>query len=520
MENGLQASFARAERRARGQRLIEATGWFLRGAAVFLALVLAATLVVPGVSAWGGGSLAALVAVLVFLAVVAWFRPIPKACLARRIDKHAGLADHAITSAELESEKGSGWLRLQYEDTMARLQSIDWKTAWPLRWPRFSGGMAVAVVLLAALLAGRFLTYHPATMEKDRGLADEVAAIEEVFKDWEQAAELTQDPELKKLLAEVQPMREQLPEMNEREMMLSLSKLENRLETLREAASKDSLEGAAADMAGAFEGIEDMGKLASALRQKDFEKAAELTRKEAEKLGQADAAMPRGADSAATQRQMAAVGDKLEQSGQQSAATAMREMRQSASQQNPQGMGKAMGQMSKNFEREGQRQEASKNLGVQLAQVGQRKSSLGRGQGKMAQGKGGQGQPGQQGQEGEQDGEGEGRGLSLTKRIAEARGGKGAGSETDPNRYKDPTRSDASRTDESLTGQAGDGESMTENMSSDAPGSEAPREDRNAQFAKYEKLSLQAIEDESLPLAYREAIRKYFEAIRPAQERQ
>lgn len=495
MENGLQASFAHAARRARGQRLLDALGWFLRVAAVVLAIVLAVALVFPAVSAWGGVVFGVLGAGLILSAAVAWFRPLPKGLLARRIDEHAGLADHAITSAELDAEKGSGWLRLQYEDTLARLQAINWKKAWPLRWPRFSGWTAVVAVFLAVLLAGRLLTYRPATAVTSPGLTAQAAIIEEVFKDWEKAAELGEDPELKKLLAELQPMREQLPKMNEREMLLSLSKLQNKLEAMREASSKDSMEAAAAEMAAAFEGMEGMGQLAAALRQKEFEKAAEQAEKQAEKLGEAGASTPKGADSAATQQQMASAADKLSQGGQEQSASDMREMQKSAGQKNAKGMSKAMGQMAKNFGKEGQRQQIKKNLGLQIAQIGQCKNCVGQGQCEKP-------------------------GMSLSRKIAQSKGGKGAGSSTDPNREKDPTQSDAARAQENLTGNAGEGESTTETVSSDTPGTEAPRGDRNAQFAQYEKLSEQAIADESLPLAYREAIRKYFEAIRPARDQQ
>lgn len=493
-ENGLQASFARAARRARSQRLLDAAGWMLRVCAAVLLVVLAVVLVFPRVSAWGGIVLGGLAAFFVIVCGVAWFRPLPRGLLARRMDEHAGLADHAITSAELGAGEGGGWLRLQYEDTVARLEAIDWKKAWPLRWPRFSGWAGAVTVLLAALLAGRMWTYQPAPAADERpGLANEAAMIEEVFKDWEMAAELTQDPELKKLLAEIQPMREELPNMNEREMLLSLSKLQNKLEAMREAAAKESMEASASEMAVAFEGMEGMGKLAAAVRQKDFEKAAELAEKEAEKLGKPGAAVPKGADGESTQQKMSAAADKLGQNGQEQASSAMRQMQQAANKKDAQGMCQGMGQMGQSFGKEGQRQQARKNLGTQIAQIGQCKGGLG-------------------------EGKCEGSGLSLTKKIAEGKNGEGAGSSSDPNREKAATEMGATRTEENLTGQTGEGESMTETLNSETPGSESPRLDRNAQFAQYEKLSEQAIADESLPLAYRETIRKYFEAIRPARE--
>jgi hypothetical protein len=322
---------------------------------------------------------------------------------------------------------------------------------------------------------------------------EDAAAIEEMLADWEKAAELTEDPELKQLLAELQPMRDDLKKMNEREMLLALSKLENKLEALRDAASKDSMEASAGDMASALENVDGMGALAAALRRKEFEKAAELAEKEGKKLDQKGAKIPSGAESASAQQQMAKASKKLSDSGQGQASAAMNQTREGAQNNNPSQMGQGMKGLGQCLSKAAQSQAAKSRLGLQLAQLGQCKGGMG-------------------------NCEGNGMGMSLTAKLSESKNGKGAGSSSDPNREKDPTDLGSTRSLENLTGAAGEGESETETLSSDTPGSEAQREGRDAQFAKYEKLSQQAITDENLPPAYREAIRKYFEAIRPAAE--
>lgn len=486
---GLQESIAEARRRLRLQRAVSVAGLSLRVLAALLAVSLAAVWIFPQIAlAVGvlvtGGLLGGVLAV-----AVAWFRPIEDSLAARAVDGHFGLPDHALSASELGGSAGGEWLKLQKDDTVERLRNLDWKGRWPISWPKFSAAAGVAAVLLAGLFALR-VSHLPASAiaRTDAPRPEEAAAIEEMLQDWEKAAELTQDPELKELLAELQPMREQLPKMSEREMMLALSKLENRLEKMKEAASKDSMEASAGDMAAAFEDVEGMGALASALRRKDFEKAAELAEQQAEKLGKEGAKTPEGADGAAAQQKMSKAADKLSQTGQQKASSAMSQMRESAQKKDSSGMCKAMGQLGQSMAKAGQCKSAQGRLSLQLAQLGQCKDG-------MCQG--------------------EGRGMSLMPKLSQEKGGKGAGSAVDPNREKDPTQSDAERSQENLTGLAGDGESQVENMSSDAPGSEAPRQGRNGQFAQYEKLSQQAITDENLPIAYRESIRKYFEAIKP-----
>ena len=67
-----------------------------------------------------------------------------------------------------------------------------------------------------------------------------------------------------------------------------------------------------------------------------------------------------------------------------------------------------------------------------------------------------------------------------------------------------------------ITGTAGDGASETQTESTKDPHFEQTAGSVNsAQFAAYEKLSEQATQDENLPVADRQMIKRYFEDIRP-----
>mgnify|MGYP007124441925 FL=1 len=422
--------------------------------------------------------------------IVAAVRPVGDLQAARAIDAHFGLPDQALSASELTPEAGENWVRLLRADTQTRLANLDWNTRWPVVWPKYSAAAGAAVLLLSALLAVRLGVLPPSAPVADSGPNEKAALVEELLADWEKAAELTRDPELRELLAELQPLRDELPKMNEREMFLALSKLENKLEALRDAAARDSLESVAGDMASAVENSEGLGPLADALRRRELERAAELAEKAAEKLARKGAEVPAGADSAATRQKMARAAEKLSESGQESAASAIQQTGEGARRKDPSQMAQGMKQLAQSLAKAAQSQSAKARLGLQLAQLGQCKNGMGNE---------------------------EGAGLSLTVKLSEQKGqGRGAGSEIDPDREKDPTHLASERSLEGLAGLAGEGESEVETLSSETPGSEAPREERNAQFAKYEKLSQQAIADENLPPAYREAIRKYFEAIRPA----
>lgn len=490
---GLQESIATARSRIRLQRLVQTGGLALRILGAGLIVGVTAAFFFPKAAiAIGVVAAVLIVAALVWLAA-SWFQPVSDLAAARAVDSHFGLPDNALSSSELKTDAGAEWLRLQHEDTATRLKNLDWKSRWPIIWPKFSAAAGGAVLLLAAILATRIILLPSAEAAIPTTRADDAASIEEMLADWEKAAEMTDDPELKELVAELRPLRDELPKMNEREMLLALSKLENKLEALRDAASKDSMEASAGDMASALQNVDGMGALAAALRRKEFEKAAELAEKEGKKLDEKGAKIPGGADSASTQQQMSKASEKLSQSGQGQASEAMSQAREGAQNNNPSQMAKGMKALGQCLSKAGQSQAAKARLGLQLAQLGQCKGGMGQC-------------------------EGQGAGMSLTVKLGQGKKGKGAGSEIDPNREKDATDLGSQRSQENLTGVASEGDSETETLSSDTPGSEAQRDGREAQFAKYEKLSQQAIADENLPPAYREAIRKYFEAIRPATE--
>ena len=149
-----------------------------------------------------------------------------------------------------------------------------------------------------------------------------------------------------------------------------------------------------------------------------------------------------------------------------------------------QGLKKVLGGQAK-------RDAEKQRLGTQLAQMGQCKESLGSGQ-NLA------------------------RGMSLVPKLAsQGPPGKGAGSEIDPNRFGAETKLASERSEEKLTGSITEGDSEITTEKTGEHSREATAAARKAGFTEYEKLSREVIEDESIPLAHRQAIRKYFEMIRP-----
>lgn len=101
--------------------------------------------------------------------------------------------------------------------------------------------------------------------------------------------------------------------------------------------------------------------------------------------------------------------------------------------------------------------------------------------------------------------------------MMEGTGGKGAGSTSDPNRSGAATSLAANRQKVNVTGTAGTGHSETTTESTNDQHLESTASSVSAtELAAYQQLSEQATNDENLPVASRQLIKRYFENIRPA----
>ena len=438
------------------------------------------------------------IALLFLAADAALFWRVDRRRVLLRLDRQLGLADAAISASELDGGSCSGpaseWRSRQLAHTLHHLEDCSWKVQWPRPWPRLT---ALAAAALAALCAVLISAYYAERAGTPQGLAPfqkaQLQALEEVFKDWDEAAKKFDDPELRQRLAEVKPLREQIHagKLSEKEALSALSRVEEKLEAARKSLEAQSLEPSAGELASAFEPIEGMSAMAAALRRKDFAQAEKLASDSAEKLAQPDAKLPEGAQMPQNQQRLSNAAENLQQRGQQAASEALRKVEQGMKDGSSPQTGEGMQGLKKVLGGQAKRDAEKQRLGTQLAQMGQCKESLGSGQ-NLA------------------------RGMSLVPKLAsQGPPGKGAGSEIDPNRFGAETKLASERSEEKLTGSITEGDSEITTEKTGEHSREATAAARKAGFTEYEKLSREVIEDESIPLAHRQAIRKYFEMIRP-----
>jgi hypothetical protein len=493
----LERFFRRAVWRIRLERLRATLGvmvWaLLSGATIWTAALLWRPEWALG-APFGIGLAAAL---LLLAADAALFWQVDRRRVVHRLDRQLGLADAAVSADELAGGPRDEWRRQQLAHTIHDLADRSWDERWPRRWPRFTGLAAATLALLCALLIGAYFVEKAGAQSLLTPFQQaQFQALEEVFKDWEEAEKKFDDPELRERLAELKPLREQIlaGKLTEKEALVALSRIEDKLAAARKSLEAQSLEPSAAELASAFEPIEGMSAMAAALRRKDFAQAEKLAAELADKLAQPEAKLPEGAQKPENQQRLANAAATLQQRQQEAASQAMRKMEQGMKNSDAQQTGEGMQGMKKSFGGQAKRDTEKQRLALQLAQMGQCKECLGTGQ-RLA------------------------RGMSLVPRLATSKDhGNGAGSEIDPNRFGTETKLASSRTEEKVTGALDTGDSEITTEKTGERTRESASAARSAGFREYEKLSREAIEDESIPLAHRQAIRKYFEMIRPAEK--
>ncbi len=416
-----------------------------------------------------------------------------------RMDTHAKLPDSVLTTGDWESADGNPWRERQRDETLRLLEKIDWRQIWPVRWPRLLWVPLTGSLLLIGMLCLVQWNWVSQARQAETALqqqnapvaAEQLKPLEQVFQDWDNAQKVAPSPEMEALLKEIKPMRDQMAagQMTEKQLFLKLNEVQARLQAARDQLEASSLEPMAQSLAEAVKDLDGMSGLAAALQRQDFAAARDQAAQAGEKYKSGAAQMPEGANAQTAANRLGDAAQKASHDSQ--ASSSLHQMQGALSNQDSSSMCKGLGGLKNSLAQQAQRQSQSHCLSTQLSQLSECKNGMCNGAGiKMG--------PPQ---------------LSLTKMLQEQ---KGAGTGVDLNRTGAATQIDASHQEMKITGMAGDGASETKTESSPDPHFEQTASSMNAsQFRTYEKLSEQAAEDENLPVADRQMIKRYFEDIRP-----
>ena len=477
-------------------------------AAIFTAWALLSFVLPTAARDWPAGALVALGAILLIVAESRLREPDwPR--IRRRADRCLGLPDAVLSASEFQEGADTGgasteWRARQLAQTTASLRQVDWRRAWPVRVPGAVRVSGLVTLLAIAFVGWRFtvLRASEAPPPPTAQARDTARALREVFDDWDQSERDQHDPELRKLLDELRPLREKLARkdaaLEERDAFKELSRVEDKLAAAQARLDAQSLQPLAPDLAAALEKVDGLGTLAADVRRRDFEQAEARAEQAARQMQAPDAKTPQGPPAAEAAQKFARLSQKFGQQGNEGAQQSMSQMQNGLQQNQASQMSQGLGGLKQSLANQNARDAEKKNLSTQLRQMGMCKNGLGNKESLC-------------------------RGIALMPKLSVQRNqkpGHGAGRETDLNRDGTASALASDRDQQKLSGTANEqGESETTTLSTLDPAQEHAGAAHAANFQAYEALSRQAVTDENLPLAHRQTIKRYFESIRPDGEK-
>lgn len=226
----------------------------------------------------------ALLASIVVAAIVGALLPIADLPLARAIDRASGGDDRFASAFQLRGHRHQDRVRLIAEDAIARVRTTSPSAALPLSMPRAARWAVLPLAILAVML---FLL-------PDRSIAIAAASEPEISSDeWSRLhedfaselkklpkAETPEEEEMRKMLEELAKLLEQNPE--KKDVLKEIAKLSEKIEKERQALpTRDlSMKNAAKAMARS----EALKQFASTLKQGEYDKAATELQKLAEQM--------------------------------------------------------------------------------------------------------------------------------------------------------------------------------------------------------------------------------------------
>lgn len=494
--NSLAVELNSAARRHRLDRVIQRGALSLSIAAAVIGVWLILCLFLPALRPFSVGLILVTAGGIGISAIVFFISPAPKTAAARRLDREHGLPDSVLSASELDEERKHLWRDAQLEDTLRNLQA-----SAPARQRTGLRRVYAILAFLGILIGATLVLPNPAEAKADSISATQAEDLRALFDDWEKAQKEQPDPQLEALLKELEPIREKLEQggLPSRDLLVQLSKIEDRLQDFQRQLASASLDPFAASIADALRESPDMEALAAALDKKDYERAEKAAQALESGLNSNQSPMPSGLSKASAQKKLGDLASQMSSAGQASMAESMQNLASAAQTGNRDTMSKGAKGMRNALAQQNARDSQCKNLGLQARQLGLCKECMGNNSSMSMC-------------------------LSLMPKLSFTKSQKpssGAGRATNLAREGSPTQAIDPMRKENVSGVAdSQGDSETTTISSTEAPSQLTVSVANADLGQYQKLSEQAIEDESLPLARRRTIRKYFEMIRTSGETQ
>lgn len=477
----IESLLAGVSRRIRRRNVTE---WASVGLAVgcFIALIVALISFAVGPVAW----FILPVAVVSFAAIGALgglLIPVRTKSTASLVDRHYQLKDRTITGLQFEHDTEPVRM-LQANDARRHLEPIDPRDCVPItiNSPALTTAVSLAIITLVVFLS--------ATPQLDASIAAGPVTLaanqantlrETMLGELEQLKEEVDQPELDELTQRLEELVEELEteSMDERDMMATLSEMEQVIQSAREAMQLEMTDAQMQALAAAIEPSETMRAAAAAMKEGDYDKAAD-------KLEQIDPVDLSDKERRAVADNLKKFVAKLPAGKQGKLSGAAEQMQAGLESKNFSKCKDGMCKLARLCKSQSQCKKIGECMSCQLNKLSQCKSQC----------------------------RGSKNGGNNASKSNSPKNSWGRGVTGNPNDGQ-ATQLESSRNEEQLTGQQGDGPSESEVIA--AP--EGEQAAARVFASKYQKFRSQAeavLDSEPLPLGHRETVRQYFENIRPA----
>jgi hypothetical protein len=483
MQDRIRGSLEPVRRRQLGILLIQAATWgLIAGSVVGVSLGVTRLFGRPVSPAL---ALACLIGAPVLALIVGAMKGRSIKGAASAVDAHYHLKDRARTALDfLAKAEPTDLHKLQLEDAENHLAQVKAAEVAPFRLPRklaYAGSLLVLAITLLVWPVSRGKTLSASPAEPIESIVQAAETTIERLKQIDALVKSERDPDLEKLVKELMAKAEEMkqPGVDQKEALAKLSEMQAAIAAQQAQYNVGLVDAQLQSLGAAMQAAAATDAAGSALQEGKFDQAV----KELEKLE----APPVDKKEAKT------LEEKLRQVAQEMGNVGLGQMSDAATE---------MAEGAK-----GGSQSKFKNASRTLANL--TKGHAGRRRIKTIL-------------------DGEVESLSECKGQCNsefARKGKKPsksdsssenwGAATSGNVLGDKTKLQSNRKVEEITGNPGDGPSEMETTHS-PEGKEKATRTAKENYQKYKKMSEDVLDSEPIPLGHRQAIRKYFELIRPA----
>lgn len=490
----LQVTRLLAELRTRRRRL-NAVRWSIHGAlAGVIGGCLAAAIVHftkhPGPAALAAIGVGCTLAITLVGALIGWMAPVGDLEVARALDRAAASDDRFASAVQLSGHHRQARARLLAQDAVERVGHTPIAAALPLRLPRTARWLPLPVVVLAALLVlFPGVNLQAGTPTEPEISASEWDQIHDAFrKDIEKMSKpLTpEEEELQKQIEQLAKMLAEKPD--KKDALKEIARLSDRVEQQKKAlgSRSQSLKAAAKALASS----QTLKQFATTLKAGEYDQAADELKKLAEDMEKGET-KPSAEEMEALAEDLQKMADQLSPGEMQDAC---RNSSSAANSMNREALAQALKRLSEQMKKNAGQCRQSDNMGDYEKALQELKRMMNQCRG------------------GEKPGKGEGQGPG-----GRGKGGKEAGwgsaVKWNGGRIK---KSDEERTPELADAEERTGVNSTFQIVSP--------DERAASGLKYKELYAEFVHKseadldlESVPVAYRDYLRRYFNSIRPAE---